>query len=334
MHIRTAATRVAAGLICLGLAWWAQSPGQAAPEDGKRWYKGNLHTHTSHSDGDSTAMEVAAWYKGNRYHFLVLTDHNYLTEVEGLNQAHASQEKFLLIPGEEITDSYGGKPVHVNGVALSKLVLPTGGATMEATIQGNVSAIAAAGGQPSINHPNFGWAFGSKELLQIQGASLFEVYNGHPGVNNAGGGGYESLDEMWDVLLTAGKRWHGIAVDDAHHFKVLGKQYSNPGRGWVMVRAGSLEAGAIAAAIRTGDFYSSTGVELVSVETMEKGMRLEIKPANPLKYRTHFIGKGGKVLKTVTDLKVEYAFTDGDSYVRARVEASNGDAAWTQPVWK
>src|SRR6187399_3187739 len=86
-------------------------------EAGKpRWYKGNLHTHTVNSDGDSTPHEVTTWYRTHGYQFLVLTDHNYLTDVTGLNAMHAAKEKFLLIPGEEVTDTLGKKQIHMNGL--------------------------------------------------------------------------------------------------------------------------------------------------------------------------------------------------------------------------
>ena len=74
------------------------------PESKSRWYKGNLHTHTVNSDGDSTPHEVASWYREHGYQFLVLSDHNHLTDITGLNALHAAREKFLLIPGEEVTD--------------------------------------------------------------------------------------------------------------------------------------------------------------------------------------------------------------------------------------
>ena len=43
------------------------------------WFKGNIHTHTTNSDGDSSPDHVSKWYKQNNYDFLVLTDHNHLT---------------------------------------------------------------------------------------------------------------------------------------------------------------------------------------------------------------------------------------------------------------
>src|SRR5687767_4903986 len=117
--------------------------GWARAEEGsaRRWYKGNTHTHTLNSDGDSTPDEVVRWYREHGYQFLVLTDHNYLTSVDGLNALHGADERFLVIPGEEVTDRFGDKPIHVNGLNLEKLVAPQGGTSVADTIQRDVDAI-------------------------------------------------------------------------------------------------------------------------------------------------------------------------------------------------
>ena len=43
---------------------------------GRRWYKGNLHTHTFWSDGKAFPEEAVMWYKSRGYNFLGLSDHN------------------------------------------------------------------------------------------------------------------------------------------------------------------------------------------------------------------------------------------------------------------
>src|SRR5688572_9805659 len=82
--------------------------GQAPPT--MRWYKGNTHTHTINNGGDSTPDEVVRWYRSHGYQFLVLTDHNFLTNVAGLNAVHAADEMFLVVAGEEVTSRAGDKP--------------------------------------------------------------------------------------------------------------------------------------------------------------------------------------------------------------------------------
>ncbi len=120
-----------------------------------KWYKGNLHTHTLNSDGDSTPLDVATWYRENGYQFLALTDHNYLTEVAGLNQVLGAKDKYLLIPGEEVSDSFEKKPVHLNAIDLHELVRPARGSSLVQTISRDVEAIQAKGALAAVNHPNF-----------------------------------------------------------------------------------------------------------------------------------------------------------------------------------
>jgi predicted metal-dependent phosphoesterase TrpH len=320
--------RGAALLLAVAGVWLGPGAGQS-PE--KRWYKGNLHTHTLNSDGDSTPLDVATWYRDHRYHFLILTDHNYFTEIDGLNTTLGARDRFLLIPGEEVTSRHAGKPVHVNALAPDGLVAPAEGDSMSDTIRRNIEAILARNGLPSLNHPNFGWAMTSQDLIAVEKVTHFEVYNGHPRVNNEGGGGSEALDDMWNALLDAGRRVYGIAVDDAHHFKQLGPGFSNPGRGWVMVRAESLTAPAIIDALRRGEFYASTGVELASVNATDGELTLEIKPDADARYTTRFIGTGGKVLATSYELRASHRIDSG--WVRARVDDSNGRRAWVQPAF-
>jgi hypothetical protein len=301
----------------------------------KRWYKGNLHTHTLNSDGDSTPHEVTTWYREHGYHFLVLTDHNHLTDVAGLNALHAAKEKFLLFAGEEVTDRFEKKPIHLNAFNLDRLVEPQHGSSVAATVQNNVNEIRNAKGIPSVNHPNFHWAITIQDLLAVKGLGLFEVYNGHPMVNNDGGGGFPSLDEMWDALLSAGQKLYGVAVDDAHYFKKFGKEFSNPGHGWIQVRAESLKHQDILAAIEAGDFYSSSGVNLRQIAVTRSEYRVEVAraPSWDEKTTTYFIGEGGKVLAKTFDDTAVYTFSGNEKYVRARVESSTGFKAWTQPVF-
>src|SRR5688500_16141372 len=102
----------------------AQSAAPAAAPH--KWYKGNTHTHTLNSDGDSTPDEVVRWYREHGYQFLVLTDHNFVTSVDGLNALHGADEQFLVIKGEEVTDTFSGKSLHINGLDVSRTVPPQG----------------------------------------------------------------------------------------------------------------------------------------------------------------------------------------------------------------
>ena len=143
-------------------------------------------------------------------------------------------------------------------------------------------------------------------------------------------------------LAGAVRIYYGLATDDGHHFQDWGPHVANPGRGWIVVRAAELTRQSVIEAIRGGDFYASTGVELEDVSMTENTLRIKIMPEvfdEPKKsqnancYRTCFIGQGGKVLKIDESMEPVYRLQPEDLYVRAKVVSSNGRNAWTQPLF-
>lgn len=332
--------RQCAGIIALALlpAVGAASAGAADPQAQGgaplKWFKGNTHTHSLNSDGDSTPDDVVRWYREQRYHFLFLTDHNMATPVEGLNDVFAMPERFLLIRGEEVTDQAAGKPVHLNMLGGEGIVRPQGGESVAEALRRNVAAITAARGVISINHPNFGWAMSAADLAGGTGAQLVEIHNGHFMVNNAGGGGQPSAEALWDSMLSAGIRVFGVASDDMHQLKQpWSKASARPGQGWVVVRAAALTAESILSALAAGDFYASTGVELSEIQATPQRLTVTVKAQDYAKYTIQFIGQGGRVLREATASPATYEIAGHDGYVRAKILDSNGQVAWTQPVF-
>jgi len=301
------------------------------PSEGK-WFKGNTHTHTTLSDGDSPPETVIAWYKNHGYQFLVMTDHN-KTGDGGMQVRFGEPGRFLAITGNEISGLSEGKCVHLTAVNPSDSLTTINDTTVISTLQKNIDMIRSAKALSIINHPNFTWAFGAEEMGKAKNWNLLEIWNSHPIVNNLGGGGKPSVEEMWDALLTRGMSVYGVASDDAHTFKDFLPTLANPGRGWVCVRCDRLTQEAVCAAMEKGDFYASTGVVIEDVACDGASLALSIKPAGVTAYTIEFIGKGGKVLATKYEPKSEYRFTGKEGYVRARISDSNGLHAWTQPVF-
>ena len=164
------------------------APRLAAPQ----WYRGNTHTHTNQSDGDSSPADVAARYKSLGYNFVVITDHNRLTDVDSLNEEIGAPGAFLVMKGEEVTDSWNGKPVHLNAINSSSVVSPQHGADVLGTINNDLAAIRQAGGLAYVAHQLL-----LRALCQRSpnpSALLFEVYNAHPVVNNGGDATHPSVE--------------------------------------------------------------------------------------------------------------------------------------------
>lgn len=289
---------------------------------------------------------------------------------------------FLMLQAEEITDREGA---HVNAFNLATAILPQGGASTGERIRNNLAAVEAqrvATGRAIVaivNHPNFVWSLTAENLAAIPHARIFEVFNGHTMVNNAGDAVHAGTERIWDIALSlrhaAGlPPLYAAATDDAHDYREYGDTISRPGRGWVMVRAPQLTSDALAASLRAGDFYASTGVTIRSERRDRAGIRIEIEPEAGAVYRTQFIGTRtstslegtpvldaagdtvrttrtydqglGEILAEVTGVRAEYVFRGDERYVRARVVSSRPHVdpttgktmgwqmAWLQPVFR
>ena len=300
----------------------------------ERWYKGNIHTHTLKSDGDASPEKVARWYGRHGYDFLTLSDHDLRTLLGHLHGKRGTTIP-LMIPGEEVVirTSVEVAEVHINAIGISSQVEPISAKELFPAIQANVDAVLAAGGIASINHPNFNWALDHKIIGRVTGASLLEVFNGEPSVNMYGSPGRPSNEQIWDNVLSAGKLIFGVATDDAHNYLDFSPGLSNPGRGWVMVRAAQLTEKAMMEALSSGNFYASTGVALPQLEVSREKIHLKIEQDWDYVYTTAFTGQGGATLAEDVGLEADYRIRGDEGYVRATVTSSNGTKAWTQPVW-
>jgi len=300
--------------------------------DEYHWYKGDTHTHTNRVDGDAAPEEVAKWYKAHGYNFLVLSDHDCLTDPSALDGL--ADSSFILIPGEEISGKYDDKSLHVNGINIKRKIDRSEGNSVTEVLQKSVDAVRAQGGVPQINHPNRFYSINDRDLLALKNVNLLEIYNMNKDSNNFGGGRYLSTEQIWDRVLTAGKVFYGVCSDDSHFVKrEFDAAIPYAGKAWVVVKAPTLTAGEIAKALEKGDFYSSNGVILEDVKADDREYVVKIVEPKGKDYTftTKFIGRGGKVLATVDGLCARYKYRGDELYIRARVRASSGDFAITQP---
>ena len=266
--------------------------------------------------------------------------------------------KFLIIPAEEITDRFEGKPLHMNATNIQELIVPKHGNSVVETLQNNINSVLeqreATGVpiMPHINHPNFGWGISVDDMKALRGERFFEVFNGHPGVRNYGDSLHISTEEMWDQIniayLERGQPFmYGIATDDSHHYHRFGGQFSNSGRGWVMVRSESLSPASLIEAMEAGNFYASSGVTLNDLKQRDGKIYIDINAEPGVSYKVDLIGvkKGARkseVLESTTGTKVTYTLGNEILFARIRITSSKikdnpfqkGDfeMAWTQPI--
>lgn len=302
----------------------------------RRWLKGNTHTHTKYSDGDSPPETVVDWYAAHNYDFLFLTDHNILIPDDHL--AKLQRANMPVWQGEEVTMA----AVHVNGLGVTEPILPPwpGRSMYEADVQEShservrwaIERILAQGAVPHVNHPNYLYTLTIDDLLASGDFGMVEVANGHNVVHNEGDESHPSTEVIWDSLLSAGRQVWGVASDDAHHFQNWGDDYANPGRGWLQVEGESANIGDVLEALRQGKFYCSSGLELAAYDASADEVSLEIAEDGAT---IELIGQGGQVLETVSGQRASFRVGgSGSAYVRIRASAADGRKLWTQPVFR
>lgn len=360
------------------------SDGDGAPEVSVAWYKENDYQFLVLSD-HNIFQDAERWFPVSEDGTKRLepaelqqivdqfgADAVQLREVDGkremrlltlgeLKARFEVSEQFLLVPGEEVTASFDGHPVHINAVNIAEAIPSLKRDSVVELLNDTMEAIAAHGEEHNrsvlahLNHPNFGWGLTWEEVASMRADQFFEVYNGHQGVRNQGDATHLSTEEIWDrglvLRLTELKLplLFAVATDDAHHYH--GNPTAQTGRGWIMVRAQQLEGNAIVDAMKRGDFYASSGVTLGDLQRGNKEYRVEINAVAETSYTTRFIGTRvtgeglgdvGEILLETSENPAIYTYRGDELYVRAVVisskdhpnpyAAGDKEMAWTQPI--
>ncbi len=289
-----------------------------------RFWKGNLHTHSTRSDGTQPPQEVCRLYEQGGYDFIALTDH--FLEQYGFPVTDTRpfrSEAFTTIIGAELHSGAieNGSPWHIVAAGLPLDFAPT--APDESGAQLAARAM-QAGAFVGIAHPHW-YTLTAADVDALGPAHAVEVYNGVAADAN-------DRAESWhilDVLSDRRQRYFAYAADDAH----LTDNYKDFRRGWVQVKAEELSPEALLTALKAGAFYSSTGPEIYDV-SLDPGERLTVhcSPAE----RVFLTGVGSAAQRAWGNglTSAEFDLSEWDShYCRVTVRDQWGGKAWSNPIW-
>ena len=285
---------------------------------GKKWYRGNLHTHTAYSDGKVSFEESVSRYRFLGYDFLSITDH--WVQSQGF-----VEKDFLLLSGCEYDsssyESHGSLNrqviMHITGIGftsrpgLEKENKPGG--------QEIIDAVKASGGIAVFCHPE--WCRNlTSDIANLHGFAGIEIYNTLCGFNNKH---YSYSGFHIDQLALTGQNHPVFASDDAHYYA------GEEGRSYIMVQADTLSRESILDAIINRRFYASQGPWL-RTELNGRTLKVTCTPVTEIKVFTNHYGgwiKKGNELITGT----EFQLWDTDYYYRVEVRDEKGNTAWTSP---
>ena len=309
---------------------------------GDRWYRGDLHMHTAHSDGTCTSQSgkmvpcpafvtVEAAVK-QKLDFIAITDHNTISHYDAERELQPYFDQILLIPGREIT-TYSG---HANVFG------PTGFIDFRSEVKGSPSintvfrAAQTAGAFVSINHPGdptgancigCGWSVADTDWNLVNG---IEAINGNDPRH------YEADIRFWDKQLAKGYRVVAIGGSDTHR-----PEQGTIGHPTTVVHAQELSVHGILDAIRAGHVcidLTASHDKVIDVLATDgathavMGERLAAARDDRVKLTAYVTGSSGSTLRWLLDGKVISTLPpqslSGDSPDETAGWTSDGQRHW------
>jgi hypothetical protein len=283
-------------------------------EAGTRWYRGDLHMHTAHSDGSCASQSghmvpcplflTAQTAAARGLDFIAITDHNATSQYDAMRELQPYFDRVLLIPGREMTTFYG----HFNIFGVTQFIdfrITPGGRDLNTVLQ----EVKSKGGIASISHAEAPggeacmgcrWEPPAGEDMDL--FSAVEVINGGQTMFSSAG--------FWDSEVRHGHRLAAIGGSDSHNA-------TNPPRppgsiGWptTVVEADELSVPAILNGIRAGrtfvdltashdrsiDFDAESGTAHASM-----GGTLRVASAAPIRVRVHTAACAGSTVHLLLD---------------------------------
>ena len=269
-------------------------------------FRGQLHCHSTNSDGAQDPATVVLTYRDAGYHFISLTDHDRVS-------ADPSIPGIVFIPGVEQAP---------NGNHLNRINVPD---VLRGNEQAVIDGTLAQGGFVFLNHPNWPGGYPANpnwtdaELEAVRGFHGVEVWNAAVAPNS-------NAEGRVDYLLSRGRRLFLLATDDCHSVTNTRCKTAST---WVF--ADRQEAGELVQNLKSGNFYASSGATLSSVSTSGQTITVTTDRLSAI----DFIAAGGRLVQnTRRAFTASYTVAGDETYVRARITRdTDGAQAWTNPIY-
>ena len=301
-----------------------------------RFWRGNLHTHSTRSDGHLEPAETVDWYRSNGYDFVALTDHfvkrfgHPITDTRSMRR-----DGFTTVIGAELhaPRTQVGNLWHLVAAGLPlDFAPPAPGETGPAL----AARAAASGAYVIVAHPAY-YGLTAADIDTIGAAHALEIFNGASEL------AYQMGDSshILDVMISRGRRIDACATDDAH-FPPEFPEFPDHGLGWVEVRAEENDPDALVEALRAGHFYASEGPKLLDVSI--DGDEVVVVSSPVMKVIVSGAGERYECRYGVdlAETRVPLAMFHNEgfqvdpvlgAYFRITVVDAQGKRAWTNPIW-
>ncbi len=289
-------------------------------QHGKKWFKANLHTHTTVSDGRKSPEDAIALYKEKGYDILSLTDHWKLSKTE-------QKDGMLMLSGIEynINGSDILKGVyHIVGIGMSDAPnLDRNNSCL--TAQEIIDNIHAHNGIAVLAHP--AWSMNTvDQLMPLNNVDTVEIYNSVSGLpHNC----RPDSSIVIDLCAARGKAFPCSASDDSHFYD------GEEGYSYIYIQADELTESAVMDAIRAGRFYATQGpkfsVDIGDVIDGKRTIKLECdETVETIVFYTGTVWANNRSISGVHEAVFE--LKESDRFVRIECIDKNGNRGFGSPI--
>lgn len=282
---------------------------------GNKWYRGNLHAHTTRSDGKLSYEEYIQRYKAAGYDFAAATDHWVWSET-------VQEDDFLQIAGCEYNVGATVQEGIYHIVAIGcdsqpKLVRNQEGLTAQTVID----TIHACNGFAILAHPSWSLNRVDKvlELTDIDGTEIYNSASGLP--HNA----RPYSGDFVDMMAAEGCYLPCMAADDSHWYD--GEDCLS----YIMVKAEELTQEAIMKALRQGDYLATQG-PVMEVEIRDGKCVVECTEAEKVVFYSDAVWSAYRVTCGENLTYAECTLLPHETFVRVEVIDKEGRTAWSSPI--
>jgi len=308
------------------------------------FFKGNLHCHSTVSDGKYSHEELIDRYRNRGYSFLCFSDHRKFTDY-----THLDRQDFISLPGVEWDSNWGiehpawlAKTHHMHGIRGNREMisqaekmpfaheadLPQMSYYGRDTVQEMARYMRQRGNFCIYNHPRFNQTT-PEDFGLLEGYTALEIYNNAAELLYGTG----LTVTYWDNLLNAGCRILGVACDDNHNNFECEDSYG----GWISVNSENLTHENIINAILEGRYYSSSGPEIIQYGVRDGSAFVECSSVNHISFIAGGnVGVGKTVWSKINGDDISYAeykLLNKESYIRVECIDKYGKTAWSNPLY-
>lgn len=289
-------------------------------ENEGKWFRGNLHMHTTVSDGRLDPISAREEYRKAGYDFIAVTDHWQMSE-----NVPSKDGSMLELSGVEYDtgDMVHTKVFHILGIGMNRPAFETKDHNIPP--QKIIDSIREAGGIAILAHPT--WSImNPDDISKCKGIAGAEIYNTVSNVDYFNGRRSDA-SHYFDIWADNGCLVRPFASDDCHMYE--GEQTQN----FIMVKAKELTREAILSAIEKGDFYASQGPEFVAIRRSGDTIAVECRGAEKILFLSNCVWDSQRVQEGKNGF-ARYTFSGVDKYVRVELISEDGKMAWSAPIAK